>query len=292
MSTYRDPLAVVLEELSARQASLVGRIGTLSGVQRAVLPPDDRATIERAAAIAKKRALTLDEAEVLRSELDDAERAIDRAIGLASSLLVFGDERPIVDAKGKDDGLARWLAFVVAPWGGTAARTDAGGIAHFEIDGTQIELRVDAEQGSQGELSRLRFESVTQVPITLGPVVVRPERALDGVARALHISREHEFADARFDDAYWVTGEREAVRTLLTGTVRSLLCDLLRHTPSLRVEAGAARLAWTPTADFREIFETLTEGWWGGTSRERTERLVPTAAFEVQHALRELLDPR
>ena len=73
---------------------------------------------------------------------------------------------------------------------------------------------------------------------------MRRERCTDGLMQDLGVRTEIETADPRFDDHYWVEGNREAAFAAATPLVRRAMIDLSGHGCRLEVGGGVAQMSW------------------------------------------------
>jgi hypothetical protein len=284
--SYRDAFAARLEAFRLRREQLANDLASITTAERAVLPDSDRDALVRSAGVLAQAPSTLDALEIAEAAMKDAEITVAHAKQLATTLLSGGATLPAVDGVSMPmDSVGKILRLALP----NAVVTYEGDvvIAHATIDAVRVELRGLLQWTSDDLIKRLRLEVVSHLPATLGALEVRPQGTLDGIARALRLASEHELGDRSFDERYWVTGQVDAVHALLTKEVRDLLVALARLSPTLRIEAGTARLAWT-IESWQEVFAAVRELFLTSAG-PRTRALVPEAALAMPHALRAAL---
>jgi hypothetical protein len=280
---YREPS---IWEAQLRQMRLALRYAGVTSAERALVSDSDRDALRAAAAVLGVHVETTEDAQSVTPGLDRLEAAIERVEQLAASLAAFEGRFPGTGGEfAQDSVLKRIVAHLVSPWQRAVLRVDDRLVARVTLDNIVVELRATADEGDG--IERIELETVTHVPITLGPVGVRPQRFRDEVASAFGMRKEHELGIAAFDDAYWLTGTPDATRALVTEDVARAMVQLGRLAPTLSIEGGSARLRWaldSSTAIVALILESFGTG-----GRAQADALVPPAVFSIHNDLRRAL---
>jgi hypothetical protein len=282
VSSYRDPLAVALAELAERQKRVAELCASVRPAQRAVLGEDERALLDRAPLAIGASPANQDELTRVNLELD----AIVRLVSHANAALVVDSTTSVAPSTAPTNKIvALFLTHVVAPFGGSVTQEGTRLVARAAVQGVDLELEADIGLSERLSARSGSFVLGSRAPQAFPAVEITPQGRARSFAKMLHLASEHEVGVAAFDDAYWVRGDREAVRAVLGADVVRILTMLAPHAPTLEIADGRVRLAWTAPAG-----DALDEAVWSRTE-DRIEAVVPRAAFALHVAIRRALAP-
>lgn len=248
--SYRDGDAVVREMLAGKRADALSRARSFGYAQRSVLDEGAIADVEalhdRTMPALLDEVTTTSEAQAALAKVDELIAAYDALLERSAALLVA---LPL-DVEAAFDPPAGWR--------GTKAgaarlagemRIDRDAVERFEIRERAVgvaarpwALIVGLDE--TGDPTWVQGRIVVALPVAVPWVSMRREVGPDGMMQDLGVKTEIETADPRFDDHYWVEGNREAAFAAATPLVRRVMMDLSEHDGRLEVGGGLGRLSW------------------------------------------------
>lgn len=281
MTLYRDPLAGLKSQVATKRGLVEHRARELSPIVRVLLPRALRAKLDapRPEAEGSLEALTSTDAA-----LDALLAAFDEALALAPKVRdcpfdVPDPRKPrqpppwlIEEARQR----AFRLAFeerlrAIAPTSYLVRWGDLTYLARMKLAGAPLVATARGNFDVVAIATDFTSTLRTSVPDAVPPIEVKLEGSLAGVAKALRLARDDETGDPGFDERFLVDAS-DGGALLLTRDVTAALSTLAPWSPTLRVRAGIAEVAWR------------------GTFRGNGFELLHDAAFDVVLGVRAAIE--
>jgi hypothetical protein len=213
VSNYRDALAAGLAVLDARRSRVSARLAELRPAHRAVMTDHDEALLARASEALGEVASTQDDIDRLNRHFD----ALEQAIARVEAALSVEDAPPLERDVGEGmDGIGRWLEHLVAAWEGYATQRGQQWLAHARAGEVSVEVEVSITETVERVVTQLRIVTTSSVPRAVGPVMIAPQTGFQTFAKRISLLSEHETGARAVDDAYWIDGDEDALRAILT----------------------------------------------------------------------------
>jgi hypothetical protein len=248
--SYRDGDAVLRDMLASKREDALSRARSLGHAQRAVV---DEAAIAAVEALHDRTMPFLLDEPGSPAEAHAAIRAVDELVAAYDAVLARSAAVLVPAALPVEPLLAPMIG-----WHATSENMDRVRVELGEAlpEARILEVRAhgiaavvppwallvgfyveDDVQCAQGQIT-------VAIPEAVPPVRARAERNIDDFKQHLGIAKEIETGDARFDDACWLEGPREAAFAVTTPAVRRVLVALSQHHGALEVGGGLARISW------------------------------------------------
>jgi hypothetical protein len=280
---YRDPLAGLRSQIVYKRGAIEMLCTELTPVRRLLLNPDAIAEIDR-----QRKEVDIDAKEEISAlseclrRADALEVLLARAVERAKELATLPDDVPKLGPPPWQIALpfrrldmSAIVARLVAPYGEAAiAPWGNAGAARFVVN--DHPLRIVARGMVVSGLLRPRIIALdialmTAVPPALPDLSLHVELPGDRMISTLRLSRSRRTGDRLFDDTYFVSGDEETAKVLLTEPVRRELLTMSPHEARVRIGGGLAEIGWT----MRMHYESLAP--------------LPKAAIDFVVALRDAI---
>lgn len=258
VSIYRDPEGALAVQIAAKRAVVAEHAKRMSPVLRALAAEATRARLRDTTTLAAPLPTGVGPLTELDAELEALLAAYEETFAREMHLRRCPHEAPrfakpaipppwLIEEQPtlrfREELSARLER--IAP-GTTLLRWgDYAYLARFTVDRHPLELLLRARTDpTLDNFARLDAALRSSLPEGMPPLEVRPERMTDAIGKILGVSRDISAADPPFDEAYFLTGDQDAVAAL-TPDVHAALLEIRPRTPTLTLGPGLVELTWT-----------------------------------------------